>query len=94
MRHEARCPHCGNPLEGMALPDDTGWETPVHLVCFNDTCGYYQRGWEWMETQYGVRASYRYRLDPTTGKDSPLAVWSPAALRDRIVELSAAEGVQ
>jgi hypothetical protein len=38
-----------------------------------------------MEERYGVRASYRYRVDPATGKDFPLAVWSPTALRDRIL---------
>jgi hypothetical protein len=43
-----------------------------------------------MEEHYGVRASYRFRIDPATGKDSPLAVWSPTALRDRIVEADAA----
>jgi hypothetical protein len=38
-----------------------------------------------MMERYGVRASYRYRLDPATGKEYPLAVWSPTALRDRIL---------
>jgi hypothetical protein len=38
-----------------------------------------------MEERFGVRASYRYRVDPATGKEFPLAVWSPTALRDRIL---------
>lgn len=84
-RQHRQCPHCGEPLRPFALPDNTGWEALVHRACFNDDCGYFRRGWDWMEERYGVRASYRYRVDPATGKDSPLAVWSPTALRDRIL---------
>jgi len=39
-----------------------------------------------MKQTYSVAASYRYRVDPETSEVSPLAVWSPLALRDRIVE--------
>jgi len=38
-----------------------------------------------MMEHYRVKASYRYRVDPITEKDSPLPVWSPTALRDRIL---------
>jgi hypothetical protein len=39
-----------------------------------------------MEERFGVKSSYRYRIDPATGEASPLAVWSPQALRSRILE--------
>jgi hypothetical protein len=68
------------------VPEEGGWESPFHLACFNDDCGYFVRGWEWMEQQYGVKSSYRYRLDPATGQASPLAVWSRQALKDRILD--------
>jgi hypothetical protein len=55
------------------------------LACFNDSCPYYVRGWTWMEHEYGVRSSYRYRVDPRSGHASPLAVWSAAALRSSIL---------
>ncbi len=84
-RKPGRCPHCGESLRSFALPDDTGWSGPVHFACFNDDCGYFRRGWVWMEERYGVKASYRYRVDPATGKDFPLAVWSATALRGRIL---------
>ncbi len=84
-RQGRRCPHCDKLLQSFALPDNTGWEGPVHWACFNDDCDYFRRGWNWMEERFGVRASYRYRVDPATGKDSPLAVWSSTALRDRIL---------
>jgi hypothetical protein len=38
-----------------------------------------------MMERYRVKASYRYRLDPISEKDSPIPVWSPTALRDRIL---------
>jgi len=44
------------------------------------------RGWQHMEEHYAVKASYRYRIDPATGKASPLAVWSATAIKDRILD--------
>ena len=84
-RQYRQCPHCGGPLQSFTLPDNGGWQEPAHWACFNDDCGYFRRGWNWMEERYGVRASYRYRVNPATGEESPLAVWSAEALRDRIV---------
>ena len=84
------CPHCEQPLVPFSLPDAGGWDSPFHLACFNDDCSYYRRGWEWMETQYGVKSSYRYRLDPASGVASPLPVWSPTAIRDRILDAEVA----
>jgi hypothetical protein len=80
------CPHCGQPLAPFSLPDAGGWDAPFHVACFNDDCPYFLRGWEWMESRYGVKASYRYRVDPTSGQPSPLAVWSSTALRDRVLD--------
>lgn len=80
------CPHCGNALVPFELPEMCGWDAPFQLACFNDDCPYYVRGWTWMEEKYGVRSSYRHRLDPATGTTSPLPVWSPTAIRDRILE--------
>jgi len=47
-----------------------------------------------MDSNYAVKASYRYRVDPTTGKGSPLAVWSADAVKDRIIEASVVESDQ
>ena len=80
------CPHCNENLRPFELPDNTGWQGEFQLACFNDECPYFQRGWKHMDEHYAVKASYRYRVDPTTGKPSPLAVWSVDALRDRILD--------
>ena len=89
---QPRCPHCDESLQAFQLPDNTGWQTDFHVACFNDECPYYLRGWEWMEQRYGVKSSYRYRIDPANGKASPLAVWSPQALRSRILEADVSVG--
>jgi hypothetical protein len=86
------CPHCNETLQAFQLPDNTGWQTEFHLACFNDECPYFQRGWKHMDEHYAVKASYRYRVDPQTGKASPLAVWSTDALKDRILDATVTAG--
>jgi hypothetical protein len=80
------CPHCNTPLQAFKLPDNTGWQDEIHFACFNDDCPYYRRGWEHMTETYSMKVSYRYRVIPETGKSSPLPVWSPEAMRDRILD--------
>jgi len=86
LKKQLVCPHCGSKLLPFELPENAGWDSPFHLACFNDDCPYYQRGWTHLFETRGVRASYRYRLDPATGAAFPVAVWSKTALRDRIIE--------
>ena len=87
---ESKCPHCGTLLQAIEFPEAASWGKH-HYACFNDDCSYYREGWEWMWEQYSARASYRYRIvDPETGVDSPLPVWSKDALRNLIVDDAAA----
>jgi hypothetical protein len=78
------CPHCHAPLVRFKV-DDAVFDHPHDLVCFNDECPYYVRGWSWMERHFGVRVSYRYRVEAHSGYVSPIAVWSPEALRSSII---------
>jgi hypothetical protein len=80
------CPHCDHAMRKIELPDEGGWDAPFHWVCFNDECPYFRRGWTRMFDTYGVKASYRFRLDPLTGEASPIPVWSKTALLDRVIE--------
>jgi hypothetical protein len=77
------CPHCGERLFRWDPPDDCAWNGEQR-VCVNDACPYYVEGWTWMESHYGVHASYRYRLDPVSGHAGPLPVNSPTALEGAV----------
>lgn len=81
-----QCPHCGETLKKWTTPQLTCWGTAYHYVCFNDECPYYVKGWDWMLTQFQQKASYRYRLDPSTGEEGPVPVWSPDALKNGIIQ--------
>ena len=80
------CPHCGYELNAWLPPDASNWGPAKQYVCFNDECGYYQRGWKWMWEQYNVHASYRHRYNPETGESAPLPTWSKNAHKDRIID--------
>jgi len=66
-------------MKRWKVPGDSTWLEEFHWVCFNDECSYYVRGWEWMYEKYKQVASYRCRINPTTGKSGPLPCWSPDA---------------
>ena len=80
------CKYCGQPMSRWKTPPMTNWEAEWFWVCFNDECTYFQQGWEWMMSRFHVSSSYRYRIDPGTGEDGPLPVWSGQALRSGIIE--------
>lgn len=80
-----RCPHCDSLLVRWANPSLANWSGPFQWVCFDDACPYYVRGWDWMRQKFNVNASYRHRLDPTSGETGPLPVWSEDALRSGIL---------
>ena len=84
--HPRICPHCNKPLSKWATPEMTSWGGELHYVCFNDDCEYFKKGWAWMQEKYAHNSSYRFRLDPHTGNQGPLPVWSADALKDGIVE--------
>jgi hypothetical protein len=80
------CPHCESRLKKWRVPEDSSWDDEFFFACFNDDCPYYQKGWRWMEEQYGHKASYRYAINPNTGGSLMIPVWSETATREMIVE--------
>ncbi|MFC2170608.1 ogr/Delta-like zinc finger family protein [Calditrichota bacterium] len=80
------CIHCGNKMNKWSTPSLSNWETDWFWVCFDDECPYFIKGWSWMEAQFSVHSSYRYRIDPTSGEQGPLPVWSKDAMKNSIIE--------
>ena len=83
---DADCPHCGVQMLRWEIIEGLPFDEPYHLVCFNDDCPYYVKGWKWMDEQFGRPASYRHRQNPETGEYGPLAVWSAEACRNLIIK--------
>jgi len=81
-----KCPHCGQKLVKWLASPESSWGFVPQLVCFNNECPYYVKGWDWMRTQFQQKVSYRYRYNPQTGESGPLPVFSPDALRSGILE--------
>lgn len=82
---KTKCPHCDSILLRWMPPEDGSWDLIPQLVCFNDECPYYVRGWKHMLENYNQKASYRYRYNPQNGEEGPLPAWSDSAHRDRIL---------
>lgn len=80
------CKHCGKEMNVVAMPFDSDWGGEYLMVCFNDECSYYQRGWDWMAQNYKVKSSYRYRINPSNGSEGPIPVTNPMYLRDLVIE--------
>ena len=73
-------------MTAWQAPDNSSWGSAEMLVCFNDECPYYVRGWEWMKEKYGVSSSYRSSINPESGWTGPLPVASPDHLKPGIVD--------
>jgi len=84
------CPHCGGKLYPWDPPEECAW-VREQLICMNDECSYFVKGWVWMAERFWVVASYRYRFDPATGAGGSLPVNSPLALRGIVDEEPEAE---
>jgi hypothetical protein len=82
------CKYCGSELQKILLPVDSDFNVEYLYVCFNDECGYYVRGWDWMKEKYNVNASYRYKWEPFHDIEGPIPVLSPYTFKEMIVEES------
>ncbi len=79
------CKYCGKKMAKVLLPPDNDWGVEFLMICMNDECSYYVRGWNWMMEKYNVKASYRYKLDTATGIDGPIPVVTPDDFKNQMV---------
>ena len=80
------CPYCNQTMKKWKVPIHATWPHDFFYVCFNDRCPYFVRGWTHLWNAQHIRASFRCRLDPDTGKYVPLPVWSTDALKEDVID--------
>jgi len=78
------CPYCGAELLPIEMPEESTWGGEIHHVCFNDECEYYTASWPHMKRSGAESTGYRFAITPRGGC-CPVLVWSPVALKNRIV---------
>jgi hypothetical protein len=79
------CKYCGGELSKVLIPQESDWGVEFFMICMNDECSYYVKGWDWMQEQYKVKASYRYKYDPSSDIEGPIPVKSPNDMKDWVV---------
>lgn len=87
VKETLRCPHCNEQLSKWEIPDSpfNEWASEFQYICFNDSCAYFVEGWDTLAAQ-GAFGSYRFMYDPSTNGCHPVAVLSPNAFREGIVD--------
>lgn len=82
------CPYCRERMSKWLVPVNPfacTWDNEFMYICFNDSCDYYTRGWEFM-AQEGHAGSYRLMYNPEKDICHPVPVPSPKALREGIMD--------
>ncbi|MBF0158181.1 MAG: hypothetical protein HQL58_01535 [Magnetococcales bacterium] len=84
------CPHCQQQLLRWEaaqhdFEDGLGFCVSEMLVCFNDQCSMYIKGWNSLFDHYGRVGSVRYYYSPEDGEEGVLPVAHRDALRGDVV---------
>ena len=88
IKETLRCPHCGEKLRKWTVPYNpfcNTWDNEYMYICFNDSCPYFIRGWEYLQKQ-GNAGSYRLMYNPEKDTCQPVPVPTSRALRDSIAD--------
>ncbi len=89
IKTNGQCPYCGKKLKKWKVPDNPfsqTWDNEFMLICFNDECPYYVRGYDVMNEKGKSGNSYRLMYIPENDCCLPIPVPGPKALRESIVE--------
>lgn len=82
------CPHCGDKMQKWLVPYNPfayTWDNDFMYICFNDSCSYYTRGWEYLRKE-GNSGSYRLMYNPEKNTCNPIPVNTESALKEGIVD--------
>jgi hypothetical protein len=85
------CRHCGQPMKKWAASqndfgDGMGFCADILLVCFNDDCPMYVKGWNSLYDTVRRVGSVRHFYNPEDGFQGVLPVGHRDALRGDIIE--------
>ncbi|MEO5339526.1 MAG: hypothetical protein H7837_03260 [Magnetococcus sp. MYC-9] len=85
------CCHCGQPMRRWRASqndfgDGLGFCVDELLVCFNDECPMYVKGWNSLFQNFRRVGSVRHYYDPQDGTQGVLPVAHRDALRGDIIE--------
>jgi hypothetical protein len=85
------CPHCNEPMlkwwaASNEFGDGLGFCTDILLVCFNNECPMYVKGWNSLYDTVKRIGSVRYFFDPSDETSGVLPVAYKDALRGDIVQ--------
>jgi hypothetical protein len=85
------CPHCDTVMSLWEVPpfnfsDGLGWGTPYLYVCFNDECSLYLNGWDNIQENFAVNASYRCMKYPDKKTFECIPVFSPIGAKGQIID--------
>ena len=84
------CPHCQQRMSCCEAPpihigDGLGWGAEVMFICLNNECSMYKKGWDFVEQQYGHKASYRYMELPGSKEGNVMMVGSEDAFTTSVI---------
>ena len=85
------CPHCSQPMQRWRASqnefgDGMGFCVDILLVCFNDACPMYVKGWNSLFENFRRVGSVRYFYDPGDGSQGVLPVAHKGAMRGDIIQ--------
>ena len=83
------CPYCEEKMQKWAVPNNPfayTWDNEFMYICFNDSCPYYVRGWDFMYKEGNRGVSYRLMYNPEKDCCAPIPVPTPGALREGIID--------
>jgi hypothetical protein len=88
------CPHCSGEMTLCHAPpvhvgDGLGWGSEYFLVCLNNSCPLFVKGWDHIANQYGHVGSYRHMAIPNTKETYSMMVATRDAFTGSIVDIEA-----